>query len=135
MLDASPVESHHETRTGSLHIARYASGLIVAKVTGHFGSGLLPQYLRALTDVARTKRAVGFHDWLDMEGYDSQCRRSMTDWTIRNRDYVQSVHILVKHRLVAMGVSASSLLVGVGLVKTYWDPGEFQAALAKHIPK
>jgi hypothetical protein len=117
-----------ETSRGSLRLTHYPPRLLLAVVRGHYGKELLPRYMRALADVAGSGRAVGFHDWYEMTGYDSECRKRMTEWGINNRTRVEKVHILVKHKLVAMGVATGSLLVGGGIVATYTSRAEFEAA-------
>jgi hypothetical protein len=55
-------ESAHETRNGALTLQHYPdSALVVARVTGYFGSGLLPPYLRLLSAAVRGGPATGFH--------------------------------------------------------------------------
>jgi hypothetical protein len=122
-----------DSERGSLHVSHYSPRLLLAVVRGHYGAELLPRYMRALADVAASGRAIGFHDWQRMESYDSECRRRMTEWTINNRTRVESVHILVRHRLVAMGVATGALLVGRNLVSTYSERAEFEAALRRHL--
>jgi hypothetical protein len=68
-----------------------------------------------------------------MTGYDSECRRRMTDWGINSRTRIRKVHFLVRHKLVAMGVATGSLLVGGDLVSTYTDREKFKAALDREI--
>lgn len=117
-----------ESGRGSLQLTLYAPCVLLAVVRGHYGKDLLPRYMRALAEVAASGRAVGFHDWENMTSYDSECRRRMTEWTIHNRTRVESAHILVKHRLVAMGVATGSMLVGRNLVSTYTNRSKFEAA-------
>ena len=125
-MPAAFAESLEESPRGTLHLKIHSSGLLLATVRGHYGVDLLHPYLRALADVARSNRAIGFHDWEGMVSYDSECRRSMTRWTLQNISRVAKVHILVKHRLVAMGVATGSMLVGRNLVTAHTRRSEFE---------
>jgi hypothetical protein len=128
-----PLSDAVETAQGSLHLTLYPPDLLFAVARGHFGRELLPRYMGALAEVAKSDQAVGFHDWYDMTGYDSECRRRLTDWALNNRTRIEKVHILVQHKLVAMGVATGSLLVGGDLVSTYTDRLNFRAALQNEI--
>ena len=132
-MGTPPLRDVVQTPRGSLFVTFYEPELLVAVVRGHLSTVLLPRYMSALADVAASGRAVGFHDWYDMTGYDSECRRRMTEWGLNNRTRIEKVHFLVRHKLVAMGVATGSLLVGGDLVATYTDRAVFQAALDRVI--
>jgi hypothetical protein len=133
-MPATGVVDTVESERGSLRVTMYGESVLLVVVRGHYGVELLPRYMRALAEVAVSGRAVGFHDWQAMESYDSECRRRMTEWTIQSRTRIESAHILVRHRLVAMGVATGSLLVGRDLVKAYTERAAFEAALRQRLP-
>src|SRR4051812_26190237 len=112
-------EKVHESARGTLRIRVNDSGLLVAVVSGHYGADLLAPYLAAMEQVTRAGQAVGFHDWERMDSYDTRCRQDMTEWTIRNIGQIAGWHILVRSRLVAMGVATASLLIGKEVITSY----------------
>jgi hypothetical protein len=71
---------------------------------------------------------VGFHDWEDMNTYDAECRKVLTEWTLRHRGQIEGWHILVRSKLVAMGVATASLLIGGGVIVSYNQRDKFEAA-------
>jgi hypothetical protein len=50
-----------------------------------------------------------FHDWGEMESYDSSARRLLTGWLLANTKHVSSARFLVSSKLVSMGLSAANL--------------------------
>lgn len=54
---------------------------------------------------------VGFHNWLAMTSYDSNCRVELTSWVLGHRAE-SMLHIGVRSRLVSMGVAVAELAVG-----------------------
>lgn len=70
---------------------------------------------RALTELAesvrrRTGRVRVFHDWHAVESYSSEARVHLTKWTLdAPRGSIAECHVLVRSRLVAMGVSTAAL--------------------------
>lgn len=88
------------------------SRLIIARADPMFGRGAT---------------VSGFHNWLDMSNYDSQCRVELTAWVLRHR--TQSVlHIGVTSRMVAMGVAVANLALG-NLIHVHGDLASLEAAL------
>jgi len=69
-----------------------------------------------------------FHDWLDMTGYDSSCRKRITDWTVRHLSSYAEVHVALRSKLVAMGVQVANIALG-GLVKTHKSRASLEAAV------
>lgn len=69
----------------------------------------------------------GFHNWLDMTNYDSVCRVELTAWVLRHRSQ-STLHIGVRSRMVAMGVSVANLALG-SLIHVYSTEDALEAAL------
>ena len=126
-------ETVHESARGTLRLQLGDSGLLIGKVVGHYGVDLLASYVDGMNAAARAGRVVAFHDWEEMETYDSECRKVMTDWTLRHRHMVERGHILVRSKLVSMGVTTASLLIGSDLIVTYTQRAEFEAVLRPHL--
>jgi hypothetical protein len=74
-----------------------------------------------------TGKLHGFHNWLEMSNYESSCRVDLTAWVMRHRS--QSVlHIGVRSRMVAMGVSVANLALG-SLIEVYSTADALEAAM------
>lgn len=82
--------------------------------------------------IAEAGMLVGFHDWEAMTGYQSESRALLTDWGVRIRPQVEKVHILVRSRIVAMGVSVASLALR-GMLVSYTQRAAFEAAFAARV--
>jgi len=93
---------------------------------------------RALTqfvEVVRRKHTSVriFHDWEAVTGYDSEARVHLTRWTLSApRKALAECHVLVRSRLVAMGVSTAALALHVVDVplSSYSVRAEFEAKRA-----
>ena len=67
-----------------------------------------------------------------MENYESSCRVELTAWVLGHRDRT-SLHIGLRSRLVAMGVSVANLALG-SLIQVHNDMRSLAAALAAARP-
>ncbi len=74
-----------------------------------------------------TGKLHGFHNWLDMSNYDSACRVDLTAWVLRHRGQ-SALHIGLRSRMVAMGVSVANLALG-SLIQVYGTADALEAAL------
>jgi hypothetical protein len=122
-------EALHETPRGSARIAFLAPGVFLGTITGHYSKELLAPYLAGMAAALKQSRLVTFNDWWDMTSYDSVCRTTMTEWVIANRARSERHHILVRSKLVAMGVATASMLAGGDLLASYTTRDTFDVAL------
>ncbi len=96
------------------------------------GAEWLGQFAQKIAAVSPAAPATCFHDWELMTGYETSCRRDLTAYALANVKRMREVHILVGSKLVAMGVSATSLafaLAGLEL-RSYTDRDKFEKVLA-----
>jgi hypothetical protein len=121
-------ETVQNDERGSLRVEHLDAGLFRTTVTGHFSTSLLSPYVRALDKALAAGRAVGFHDWEGMNTYDAECRKVLTEWTLQHRARIDGWHILVRSKLVAMGVATASLLIGGGTIVSYTDRDKFESS-------
>lgn len=81
----------------------------------------------------RIVRACGkiaiFDDLEDLRGYDSDVRSRLTGWSRDHRPKIVAFHILVRSKIVAMGVSLANLAIG-GAIVAHTRRAAFEAALA-----
>lgn len=61
-----------------------------------------------------------FHDWVEMTGYDSLCRKRMTEWSAARVHHYLEVHLAVRSKLVAMGVQVANIALR-GMMRAYTD--------------
>jgi hypothetical protein len=77
--------------------------------------------------------AEGFHffsDVADLTGYDSGYRIAMTQWLLRHKAQVLSIHLIVGSKLIAMGLSVVSMALGGTVkVRSYTAAQAFEAAM------
>jgi hypothetical protein len=77
--------------------------------------------------IGQGARPVIFNDWWDLSGYDSDARLKLTDWIFWIRGKIVGSHILVRSKIVSMGVSIANLALG-GMLTVYTDRQEFTLA-------
>jgi hypothetical protein len=113
-------------RTVAPRVAEY-------KVWGHFDVELADRLLAVIErDVARETRCVAFHDWSEMEDYETRARLRLTSWVIKNRQRYDAIHILSSSRLVGMGVTVANLSLGQFITTYNTDQrGAFAGAMAE----
>jgi hypothetical protein len=106
-----------------------ARAIVVHQVTGHFS---LPAARAVMTGIDRAIALYApvdaFNDWYEMNGYDSDARLALTEFVLGSRTKYASIHILLKSKLVAMGVSVANLALG-GMIVSYSDPRPWKEAL------
>lgn len=117
------------TANGRMTYAFPSPGIMVNTMTGHYAADLLSFCLAGMADGIEGGPLVMFFDWEGMTGYDVDCRREMTKWTMDRKAQIGKVHILVKSKLVAMGVSVANLLLGGDTICSYTDRPKFEGAL------
>ena len=119
---------------GESRITVPVPGVLVGRVTGH-GSMDLAEAIE-LDMAAPLLRSRGewqiFSDWYEMTGYDSAARVELTRWIRTMRPQIAGHTLLVRSRLVAMGVAVSNLALG-GMVKATTDRAEFRRSMDIHI--
>ncbi len=103
-------------------------GVFLTRVSGHTDLDCALHLMRAFDRIgAITMGSLDvFHDWEAVTGYDSIVRQELVRWSEENEKSGE-VHVLVKSRLVAMGVSVANAALGGKLV-IYSDRAKFEAA-------
>ena len=56
-------------------------------------------------------RYVSFHDWEQVDDYDSDARQVLTDASARNRAYFDRTHILLRSRIVVVALDAARVFL------------------------
>jgi hypothetical protein len=68
-----------------------------------------------------------FGDFEELEGYDADARSLLTTWTKDNFANLRVMHILVKSRAVATGISVANVALG-GAMRSHTERARFEAA-------
>jgi hypothetical protein len=127
-LVAPPSALRVATPRGSLAYWELTPRVYLTEVRGFMTRDMARLIIdRAGLMFARQPRVHGFHNWLQMNNYESACRVDLTAWVLRHR--AQSVlHIGVASRMVAMGVAVANLALG-DLIHVHADAESLDAAL------
>ena len=118
------------TQKGQLRIYAFDKAVYATEFSGHLEDrhvDLFLSYSEERIRLASGKLTV-FHDWLEMTGYDSSCRKRITDWTVKHLSAYAVVHVALRSKLVAMGVQVANIALG-GLVKTHQTRISLEAAI------
>ena len=125
-------EVTHE-KSGVLEIWLAAPGVVVQRVSGHAGLKIAQAIVRFNDDlISRGVEPYMFDDWMELTGYTTEARQALTTWTRQRLPSIRGVHVLVKSKLVAMGVALSNTAIG-GSIQSYSDRTEFEQALDEAI--
>lgn len=122
-----------KTPNGTLRLWRPAPHVVASRMVGRLGAGLEEPFMQQVDSIIDQgyKYAV-YHDWSEMTGYDSFVRQRLTSWTSMQQaaGQLKSIDILVRARVVAMGVQVASMILG-GAIKSHTSLHEFQSALER----
>lgn len=106
-----PVERFSDAR-GEMAVGSPAPGLLCTRAKGRASGAMATFFLDACDRVVAGAGSIeGFHDWSRLVGYESECRRAVTEWSLAHRGDVKRVHVHVTQQLVKMGVSVTSMMV------------------------
>jgi hypothetical protein len=123
--DAARIESER----GSIAYWELSPQIYLTEVRGYMTRDMARLIIeRAEPLYARVARLHGFHNWLDMDNYESSCRVELTSWVLRHRSKT-ALHIGLRSRMVAMGVTVANLALG-SLIQVHNDEQSLAAALA-----
>lgn len=123
-------------RGGALHLATYElpSNLVLyLQCRGFASASMVTRVIDHRERAIRLGRVALFNDLLDLEGYDPPVRDELTRWQKRNKEKVMTTHVLLRSRIVAMGIQMASLALGQHLV-TYSRVADFDGVLRGWVP-
>lgn len=100
-------------------------------IVGHGGAEFGPALIRRQdAQLAEAGSLNLFYDFSGMPTYDSELRVACTKWIQAHASFVPKIHVVVRSKMVAMGVSVANLALG-GIIQTYTQrTGAFEKALA-----
>jgi hypothetical protein len=115
--------------SGAMRIDWTRKGALRVIMAGHGDAGYSPLAVRRWDTQLKAGRFVLLADFWDMQTYDSQVRVGWTGWCTKHRADLDGLHILLRSKLVAMGVTVANLALG-GLITVHTERTKFDA-LAK----
>lgn len=124
-----------ETPRGSLLAYTLTPTIYVTIVSGHMETAhadALLAFSEARVRGRRDQKLRVFHDWVEMTGYESQCRQRLTNWAVNNLDAFAEMHLAQRSKIVAMGVQVANIALG-GLIRTYTDRAAVEVALRRAV--
>jgi hypothetical protein len=131
----APERDEWSSERESLTMEYPAPHVIVFRFRGHTTVRMLPfmegTFRRRV--LAAGVRPIIFSDTSDVVAYESALRLKGTEWAVAaHRKFGTTFHILVRSRVVAMGVSAARVITG-NTVRAYTEHRDFEDAIAKAI--
>jgi len=118
-----------ETPRGRLALWTLDQGFLVFQIVAHgdkaFVSPIVAGFERSLRNGTSVQMFV---DVGRMTSYDTELRTEVTAALAQQRKRIGCLHIVVRSKIVAMGVSVANLALG-GIMTIHGDTGPFQHAL------
>jgi hypothetical protein len=120
---------------GSLVISRPSVGVVVFTYHGHASVEFVP-FIERIVDreLAKGLRPDLFINLEAMTGYDSDYRKAVSVWGAKNYRRFGDVRVLVRSRLLAMGIAVSNLTAS-GKLKPTTQHADFFAQLEQAITR
>jgi len=121
------------TPRGTARVWTLSPTIYVTQTSGYLEeahAAFLESYGARRIQAARGRKLRVFHDWIDMTGYDSQCRTRMTAWSLKHlREYAE-VHIALRSKIVAMGVQVANIALR-GIIQAHNDRTRVEVELRR----
>jgi hypothetical protein len=106
-----------------------AAGVVLERVSGHADGEIARVLIERLAEVLEETSPMSlFFDFEELESYDAAARSQLTGWTKAHQAELRMVHVLVRSRLVATGVSVANVALG-GFMRSHTERPRFEAAL------
>ncbi len=125
-----------ESERGRVVITQPVLGVIVFTYSGY---ATLPAvaFIEEAVDrvLAKDVRPDLFIDLDDLDGYDTAYRRAISEWGVRKLSRFGEVRVMVRSRIVAMGIAVSNLTAANKLkptTKRLEFDAAIEAAIARH---
>jgi len=124
--DRGQWKEHWKTDAWELWMSSPAHGVFWTRAGGHVDLDCALHIMRAFDRIASL--TLGdldvLHDWEAVTGYESIVRQELVRWSLEQQKPGE-VHVLVKSRIVAMGVSVANVALG-GKLKVYSERQKFE---------
>lgn len=123
----------HDLSLCTLYLASPAPGILASRAEGMGSLELVRRVITFGDPLIRDHAPIQiFHDFRGVTGYRAEARRELVDWGVRNPDGIAMTNVLFRSKVVAMGVSLATALLGDRLTG-YSEPAAFEAALMRAV--
>ncbi|MCA9532567.1 MAG: hypothetical protein KC593_02775 [Myxococcales bacterium] len=113
---------------GRFDAYRPAPGVLITEVVGYLAHEFALALITHLDAIrASGQRALQFHDWFAVTGYDIRAQRDLTAWHAKHRVDVEGLEIGVRSAMLRMGVTVANVPLR-GLIKLHEDELAFSSA-------
>lgn len=115
---------------GTLETVEHAP-LLLLKMTVHGHKEFAAPVHRVLDAwvASGAKNIELFFDAAELSSYDSELRGLWTDWVVRNRANIKSIHLFTRSSIVAMGINLARAIVGKIMI-SHAERRDFDRAFA-----
>lgn len=95
------------TRGGKLSVQIISPRLLTSTMVGRLDVPLAREFLANLDRWVKLggSHLLAFHDWEQVNDYDTEARAVLTPWSKLHRPQFERVHMLVRGRTLAWGIS------------------------------
>lgn len=126
------------TSTDGITVLRRGPRTLHTRARGKLSGDVMQRFIALLDKLVAegVRGMVVFHDFSAVESYEPEMRQQLTEWRKRTPPgTTAAVHVLVKSKIIAMGVAASGMilrLVGIEL-RSYSDGPSFEQAMRRAV--
>jgi hypothetical protein len=124
----------YETSRGRLALWTLDQGILVFQIVAHGDRSFVAPIVTGFERSLRVGPSQMFVDVELMTSYDTDLRIEVTAAMARERKRIGCLHILVRSKIVAMGVSVANLALG-GIMTIHGNAPPFQQALQAGLAK
>jgi hypothetical protein len=118
-----------KTQRMELQFRAPAPGVLWVRASGHASADFVTSVVTLRNAAVKAWGRVTLFDDLDgLTGYDPGVRAGLTEWVNQNKGAVTAVHILVRSRVVAMGVGVANMVLR-GVISAHSDRAVFDREL------
>jgi hypothetical protein len=132
----SKADHRFDSPTGQMEVWTPCETILVARIVGTLDMRMAEWFLGVSAPwMAQSPRLrCAFQDWEQMRDYETQARVHFATWTMRYRAQFQSIHLLVRSRILAMGAEMTSAAIGNVMV-VHSERPPFLAALREAVAR
>lgn len=117
----------------TLHLASPAPGILATRVEGMGSLEMVKRVVAFGDELIEAHPPIQiFHDFRGVTGYRADARKELVDWGVRNPEAIAMTNVLFKSKIVAMGVTLATALLGDRLTG-YSKHALFEAALMEAV--
>lgn len=122
--------SVYPSAKGTVYVWEPAPRLVVSRVVGVLTTeGASAMELAGRRALARYTGYTGFHDWEAMTDYETAARTQLTKFGLETLKATEAFHILVRSKMVQLGVQAVALVVT--RIRIHSERATFEHELSK----